>query len=43
MLEEGYNSARHILIRLLTKCIDLGRVPTVKELDMIAVSAHVST
>jgi hypothetical protein len=42
-LEEGYNSARQILIRLLAKCIELGRVPTVVELDMVAVSGRVRT
>ncbi|MGN8116691.1 hypothetical protein [Labrys sp. 22185] len=39
MLEEGYRQASRILILLLVRCVELGRVPSVKELDALAVSS----
>ena len=41
-LEEGYRTAGRILIGLLAKCVELGRVPSSSELDRLAVSAIVS-
>lgn len=35
-LEKGYEEASEILVRLIAKCVTLGRVPTRKELDTIA-------
>lgn len=40
-LEEGYRTAGRILIGLLAKCVELGRVPSPSELDHLAVSAMV--
>lgn len=41
-LEEGYQKAGRILIGLLAKCVELGRVPSPSELDRLAVSPNVS-
>lgn len=38
-LEVGYASAASILVRLLARCVELGRVPTPSELDHLAVSS----
>lgn len=38
-LEEGYQTAGSILIALIAKCVELGRVPSPSELDRLAVSA----
>lgn len=40
-LEEGYRTAGRILIGLIAKCVELGRVPSPAELDRLAVSALV--
>lgn len=40
-LEEGYRMAGRILIGLIAKCVELGRVPSPSELDRLAVSAMV--
>lgn len=40
-LEEGYLTAARILIGLIAKCVELGRVPSPSELDRLAVSAIV--
>jgi hypothetical protein len=40
-LEGGYDAASSILIRLLARCVELGRVPTPAELDRLAVSGRV--
>ncbi|WP_132562152.1 hypothetical protein [Rhizobium sullae] len=36
-LEDGYRTASLILIRLLARCVEIGRVPTVAEFDQAAV------
>lgn len=36
-VEEGYRTAGQILIRLIKKCVELGRVPSPIELDRLAV------
>jgi len=41
-LEEGSRTAGRILIGLIAKCVELGRVPSPSELDRLAVSAIVS-
>ena len=41
-LEEGYGTAGRILIGLIAKCVELGRVPSPSELDRLAVSSVVS-
>jgi hypothetical protein len=41
-LKEGYDQASRILVRLLAKCVELGRVPTPAELDRLAVSQTIS-
>ena len=41
-LEEGYRTAGSILIGLIAKCVELGRVPTPSELDRLALSAIMS-
>jgi hypothetical protein len=41
-LEKGYTDAAEMLIRLLSKCVALGRVPTRKELDTIAETQSIS-
>lgn len=41
-LEEGYRTAGFILIGLIAKCVELGRVPSPSELDRLAVSAGMS-
>lgn len=41
-LEEGYRTAGRILIGLIKKCVELGRVPLPSELDRLAASATVS-
>lgn len=41
-LEEGYRTAARILIGLIARCVELGRVPSPSELDRLAVSANVS-
>lgn len=41
-LEEGYLTAGRILIGLLARCVELGRVPSPGELDRIAVSPMVT-
>ena len=41
-LEEGYQTAGAILIGLIAKCVELGRVPSPSELDRLAVSSIVS-
>lgn len=41
-LEQGYESASEILIGLLARCVEIGRVPKPAELDQLAVSAIVS-
>lgn len=38
-LEEGYRVAGRILIGLIARCVELGRVPSPGELDKLAVSA----
>lgn len=40
-LEEGYRTAGSILIGLIAKCVELGRVPSPLELDRLAVSASI--
>lgn len=40
-LEEGSRTAGLILIGLIAKCVELGRVPSPSELDRLAVSANV--
>ena len=37
-LEEGYRSASRILVQLLARCVELGRVPSSAEMDRLAVS-----
>ena len=41
-LEEGYRMAGRILIGLIRRCVELGRVPSPSELDRLAVSAVIS-
>jgi hypothetical protein len=41
-LSEGYRFASQVLVRLLVKCVELGRVPTPSELDQAAVSFALS-
>lgn len=41
-LEEGYRTAGSILIGLIAKCVELGRVPSSSELDRVALSAILS-
>lgn len=41
-LERGYADAAEILIRLLSKCVAIGRVPGRKELDTIAETQSIS-
>lgn len=41
-LEEGSRTAGSILIGLIAKCVELGRVPSPSELDRLAVSAIVT-
>lgn len=41
-LEEGYRTAGRILIGLIAKCIELGRVPSSSELDRLAVASNVT-
>lgn len=41
-LNEGCQSAAHILIGLLARCVELGRVPSPKELDRLAVGSSIS-
>lgn len=38
-LEDGYRTAGTILIGLIAKCVELGRVPSPSELDRLALSA----
>lgn len=38
-IEEGYRMAGRILIGLIARCVELGRVPSSSELDKLAVSA----
>ncbi|PHR25454.1 MAG: hypothetical protein COA37_01040 [Hoeflea sp.] len=40
-LERGYAEASDILLILLSRCVELGRVPTAKELDSLAASGSV--
>jgi hypothetical protein len=40
-LEEGYRTAGQILIGLIAKCVEIGRVPSSSELDRLAVSTVV--
>lgn len=40
-LREGCDAANGILIRLLSRCVEIGRVPTSAELDRLAVSATI--
>lgn len=37
-LQEGYETASLILARLLAKCVEIGRVPTPKDLDNLAIA-----
>lgn len=39
MLEEGYQQASRILVKLLARCVEIGRVPTSIELDALAHSS----
>ena len=41
-LEEGYRTAGRILIGLIARCVELGRVPSPSELDRLAVAAIVT-
>lgn len=41
-LEEGVREAGQILIGLIAKCVELGRIPSPSELDRLAVSRIVS-
>lgn len=41
-LEEGYRTAGRILIGLIARCVELGRVPSPTELDRLAVSPIVA-
>ena len=41
-LKEGYRAAGDILIELIAKCVEIGRVPSPSELDRLAVSGMVS-
>lgn len=41
-VEEGYRTAGRILIGLIARCLELGRVPTPTELDRLAVSPLVT-
>lgn len=41
-LEEGYRTAGRILIGLIARCVELGRVPSPSELDRLAVSSNVT-
>ena len=41
-LEEGYRTAGRILIGLIARCVELGRVPTASELDRLAVATNVT-
>jgi hypothetical protein len=40
-LEASYHFATLVLSRLLSKCVELGRIPTASELDHLALSAKV--
>lgn len=42
ILQDGYQQASHILVRLLARCVEIGRVPTPAELDALALSATIS-
>jgi len=42
MLQNGYQQASHILLRLLARCVEIGRVPTPAELDALALSSTLS-
>jgi Apea-like HEPN len=39
-LKAGYESASRILVGLLARCVELGRVPTLEELDALAVAQN---
>lgn len=41
-LADGYKSAARILIGLIARCVELGRVPSPSELDRLAVSSNIS-
>lgn len=41
-LKEGYRTAARILIGLIARCVELGRVPSASELDRLAVSSNVT-
>lgn len=41
-LKEGYLTAARILIGLIARCVELGRVPTPSELDRLAVASNVT-
>lgn len=41
-LSEGYRHASQVHIRLLAKCVELGRVPSPSELDQVAVSTSLT-
>jgi len=42
MLEAGYRASSDILVRLLARCVELGRVPTPAEFDALSVSQTVA-
>lgn len=42
ILEEGYRAASRILVGLLARCVEIGRVPSAAELDALAVTSTVS-
>jgi hypothetical protein len=41
-MEEGYRAAGRILIGLVARCVEIGRVPSPAELDRLAVSTGVA-
>jgi Apea-like HEPN len=42
IFQDGYNQASRILVRLLVRCVEIGRVPTPAELDALAISSTLS-
>jgi Apea-like HEPN len=41
-LKEGFETASRILVNLLARCVELGRVPTSNELDALAVAQNLT-
>ena len=43
VLEDAYHRSSSLLARLLSRCVELSRVPSIEELDRAALAGHVTT